>query len=244
MIVFGGASFRADSTPAVVGWLRGQARTGATVGGVGGAAYTLAQAGLLGQRKVAAHWSYKAALREAHPGINVCSSIFNIDGRAMTCAGGVSTLDLMLQLIAEDQGRDVATWVADRLVCSTPRTSQHCQTIAEHCRTGVRHEKLSRALELMQNELEDPWSPAEVAAMVGISTRQLERLFSKYLNATPKVFYTRLRLENARILLQQTNMKIIEVALANGFNTAAHFARVYRSHFGVSPHTERGLGDG
>jgi transcriptional regulator GlxA family with amidase domain len=148
---------------------------------------------------------------------------------------------MMLEIISSDYGLGVATWVADRLVCSAPRTSRHDQTISTYCRTGTRHEKLSLAIHIMQTEIENPLAPSELAARIGISSRQLERLFSRYLDASPKRFYTKLRLENARYLLLQTNMKIIEVAVACGYTSQSHFSKVYRKSFGVSPHLERGL---
>ena len=75
----------------------------------------------------------------------------------------------------------------------------------------------------MRTELETPLPLSHVAMRVGLSNRQLERLFSKHLNVTPKVYYTRLRLENARALLKQTDMRIIEVGLASGFSLAKPF---------------------
>ena len=111
--------------------------------------------------------------------------------------------------------------------------------MSEFGRTGVRHEKLAAALSLMRSNLEEPLTPGRIADLVGLSVRQLERLFSKYLQTTPKVYYTRLRLDYARSLLLQTNMRIIDVALAAGFNSQTHFAKVYRRYFGKSPHQER-----
>ncbi|MCI5097268.1 MAG: GlxA family transcriptional regulator [Rhodobacteraceae bacterium] len=244
VLVCGGEGFEADCTLPLLAWLRSADRKGATLGGIAGGVHALAQAGLLSRRQVSTHWSLRKVMMETHPEVDVLRSIYVCDTRRVTCAGGVSTLDLLLHLIAQDHGSETATAVADRLVCSTPRTSSHDQTISEHCRTGVRHEKLTAALQLMQSELENPWTPGEIAEQVGLSTRQLERLFSKYLSATPKVFYTKLRLENARMLLQQTNMKIIEIGLANGFSSQSHFSRVYRKHFGISPHAERGVAGG
>ncbi|MBE1283326.1 MAG: helix-turn-helix domain-containing protein [Rhodobacteraceae bacterium] len=241
VIVCGGAGLSQDCSQPVLGWLRKAARRGCTLGALSGGTYALAVAGLLSERRVTTHWSLRSATREICPDVELEGSIYTIEDKRITCAGGAAVLDMMLQLVSKQHGVEVATAVSDRLIYTVPRSADSTQTISDHCRTGVRHEKLSAALRIMRAELEDPWTPSQIAEQVGLSTRQLERLFSKYLNATPKVFYTRLRLENARSMLQQTDMKIIEVGLANGFTSQSHFSRVYRKVFGISPNAERGF---
>ncbi|MFN3282155.1 MAG: helix-turn-helix domain-containing protein, partial [Tabrizicola sp.] len=87
---------------------------------------------------------------------------------------------------------------------------------------------------------EDPLSPADLAEEVGMSTRQLERLFRRYLNRSPKRYYMELRLQKARNLLMQTDMSVINVALACGFASPSHFSKCYRSHYHTTPYRERG----
>ena len=102
-----------------------------------------------------------------------------------------------------------------------------------------RNEKLSKALSYMQETWEEPVSPSVIARQVGISTRQLERLFSRYLGMTPKTYMMVLRLERARVLLQQTQMRVIDVATACGFSTQSVFSKHYRRHFGIAPREEK-----
>ena len=99
----------------------------------------------------------------------------------------------------------------------------------------MRNKHLARAIELMRDTLEDPISPAVIAREIGISTRQLERLFGKYLNTSPKKYFLEMRLDRARHLLLQTEMSIVDVAMACGFQSPGHFSRVYRINFGVTP---------
>lgn len=239
VIVLGGDKPEQDCTPAVLSWLRGATRQGCAIAGVSGGTWALARAGLLNGVRVTTHWSLRSALAERWPDLEIDQGLFHIDGSRITCAGGAATLDLMVQLIAQDHGASVASDVSDRLVSAAPRGGDQAQAIPEHCRTGVRHEKLAAALRLMRAELETPLPLSHVAERVGLSNRQLERLFSKHLNVTPKVYYTRLRLENARALLKQTDMRIIEVGLASGFTSQSHFSRTYRKLFGISPNAER-----
>jgi transcriptional regulator GlxA family with amidase domain len=93
---------------------------------------------------------------------------------------------------------------------------------------------------MMEGNIEDPVSPARLASDVGMSTRQLERLFRRYLNRSPKRYYMELRLAKARNLLMQTDMSVINVALACGFASPSHFSKCYRAHYQTTPYRERG----
>ena len=104
----------------------------------------------------------------------------------------------------------------------------------------MRHPKLSMVIQMMEENIEFPISPSVLAADVIMSTRQLERLFRRYLNRSPKRYYMELRLNRARNLLMQTDMSVINVALACGFTSPSHFSKCYRSHFGTTPYRERG----
>ena len=104
----------------------------------------------------------------------------------------------------------------------------------------MRHPKLSQVIQKMEANIEDPISPASLAAEVGMSTRQLERLFRRYLNRSPKRYYMELRLQKARNLLMQTDMSVINVALACGFASPSHFSKCYRAHYATTPYRERG----
>ena len=111
-------------------------------------------------------------------------------------------------------------------------------------RLGVRHPKLLAVIQQMEENLEEPLARSELARSTGLSTRQLERLFRKYLNRSPARYYLELRLDKARLLLLQTNMSVIDVALACGFVSASHFSKCYRDFFGRTPRKERGLPGG
>lgn len=158
----------------------------------------------------------------------------------MTTAGGTSSIDLMLKLIAEDFGEDLANAVADQLIYSSIRTDQDTQRLSVPTRIGVRHPKLSQVIQMMETNIEEPISPSLLAKYVGMSTRQLERLFRRYLNRSPKRYYMELRLQKARNLLMQTDMSVINVALACGFASPSHFSKCYRAHYHTTPYRERG----
>lgn len=239
IVVCGGDNIALTSTPAILNWLRREARKGTDCGAITSAAYTLAIAGLLTNKRATTHWQHHGAFNEGFPNIELQDCIFCIDNNRFTCAGGTSAIDLMLHLIAQDNGPSLANWIADQMIYTSPRAMSHTQRLSIHYRTGARHLKFSQAIDLMRGNLENPFSPANIAQQVGISTRQLERLFRKYLKASPKNFYLQLRLEQARNLLLQTNMSIMDVCLSTGFNSASHFSKCYRKQFGDSPKYEK-----
>jgi AraC-like DNA-binding protein len=91
----------------------------------------------------------------------------------------------------------------------------------------------------METNLEEAIELDQLACYVGLSRRQLERLFQKYLQCSPSRYYLKLRLTKARQLLKQTSMSIIEVASACGFVSTPHFSKCYREHIGIPPREER-----
>ncbi|MBT9245315.1 GlxA family transcriptional regulator [Gemmobacter fulvus] len=240
LLVCGGIDVQKSTTRAITAWLRREARRGVAIGGLCTGAYALAKAGLLEGRKATIHWENQDGFLEEFEEVKLTKSVFVIDGNRLSTAGGTASIDLMLKLIASDHGEDIANTVADQLIYNAIRTDQDTQRLSIPTRIGVRHPKLSQVIQMMEGNIEDPMSPADLAEEVGMSTRQLERLFRRYLNRSPKRYYMELRLQKARNLLMQTDMSVINVALACGFASPSHFSKCYRSHYNTTPYRERG----
>ncbi len=240
VMICGGIDVQAATTKKLLGWLRREARKGVMVGGLCTAAFTLAKAGLLDGKKATIHWENQDSFSEEFPEVSLTKSVFVVDGNRLTTAGGTSSIDLMLKIIADDLGEELANAVADQLIYSSIRTDQDTQRLSVPTRIGVRHPKLSQVIQMMESNIEDPISPSVLAREVGMSTRQLERLFRRYLNRSPKRYYMELRLQKARNLLMQTDMSVINVALACGFASPSHFSKCYRAHYDTTPYRERG----
>ena len=240
IIVCGGIGIQEATTKKLLGWLRREARKGLVVGGLCTAAYSLAQAGILDGKKATIHWENQDSFAEEFDEIELTKSVFVVDGNRITTAGGTASIDLMLKLIADDHGEALANAVADQLIYSSIRTDQDTQRLSVPTRIGVRHPKLSQVIQMMEANIEEPISPSILARDVGMSTRQLERLFRRYLNRSPKRYYMELRLQKARNLLMQTDMSVINVALACGFASPSHFSKCYRAHYDTTPYRERG----
>ncbi len=240
VMLCGGIDVQAATTRRLLNWVRREARRGVVMGGLCTAGYTLAKAGLLDGKKATIHWENQDSFAEEFEDVTLTKSVFVVDGNRITTAGGTASIDLMLKLIADDHGEDLSNAVADQLIYSSIRTDQDTQRLSIPTRIGVRHPKLSRVIHMMEQAIEDPISPATLARDVGMSTRQLERLFRRYLNRSPKRYYMELRLSKARNLLMQTDMSVINVALACGFASPSHFSKCYRSHYSTTPYRERG----
>ena len=209
------------------------------LGSASSGSFVLARAGLLEGFRCTIHWENLPVFIELYPHLEVTRSLYEIDRRRATCSGGTAALDMMLKLVELDCGHDVARRISqmyqhDRL--RTPDDKQRMEGKYDLIRLSP---KLAEAIDLMQNNIEDPLSPQEVAGHVGVSLRQLERLFKKYRDTTPQRYYLRLRLENARQLLLYTSRSGLDVAIASGFSSHSHFIKSYRDVYGRTPREER-----
>jgi len=240
VLLCGGTSIQEVTTKKLIGWLRREARRGLTIGGLCTAAYPMAKAGLLVGKKATIHWENQDSFAEEFLEVELTKTVFVCDGNRYTTAGGTSSIDLLLKIIADEHGEELANAVADQMIYSSIRTDQDTQRLSVPTRIGVRHPKLSKVIQMMEINIEEPISPSILAKDVGMSTRQLERLFRRYLDRSPKRYYMELRLQKARNLLMQTDMSVINVALACGFASPSHFSKCYRAHYDTTPYRERG----
>jgi len=221
--------------------LRRLATHGTGIGAICTGTEILAEAGLLEGYSCTIHWENMPSFIEEFPDLDVVPELFEIDRNRYTCAGGTAALDLSLKLIALHYDASVAAAVADQLMHHRIREGDEGQRMDLRTRLGVSHPKLLSVIEQMEQSLEEPVNCSELAASVGLSTRQLERLFRKYLGTAPTKYYLNMRLSRARFLLRQTSLPILSVALACGFVSASHFSKCYREHFNRTPSQERRL---
>ena len=224
---------------AVFKWLNTLAQGDTIVGGIDTGSHLLGRAGLLKGKRCTIHWENMQGFVTEFPDLQASYEIYENDNRLLTCAGGTAPMDMVLYMIEKQQGFELAASVSEVLIHPNIRQSDHPQRMSVEARTGVRHAALLECIELMEANLEQPLTPVELSGMIHISKRQLERLFKRHLNTTPARYYLTLRLTEARRLLEQTSLPIIDVAMACGFNSAGHFSYRYRSFFGVSPRATR-----
>ena len=241
VVVCAGLSVQQHTDKRLLSWLRKTARRGAVIGAVCTGAHILAEAGLLDGYRCTIHWENLPGFSEAFPEINATGGLFEIDEDRFTSAGGTTAIDMMLTMIASQHGPDLASAVAEGILHSPIRHHSENQRMSLPARIGARHPKLVSIIEKMEDNLEDPLSPSFLAKQADLSTRQLERLFRRYLDRSPKRYYLELRLKKARSLLLQTDLSVINVALACGFSSPSHFSKCYRAFYGRTPYRERGV---
>jgi transcriptional regulator GlxA family with amidase domain len=244
ILVCGGVEIARAASRPVLAWLRREARRGARIGALCTGAWVLAEAGLLAGRRCTIHWENQDGFSEKFPDATLIRTVFVEDGNRLTAAGGTAAIDLMLRQIARDHGTELAARVADQMIHTAIRSEEDQQRQPMPMRLGAHHPRLAQVLARMEANIEEPLSPARLALDAGLSPRQLERLFARYLGRSPKRHYMELRLERARNLLMQTEMSMIEIALACGFTSTAHFSKCYRVQYGSTPHRQRGAKTG
>ena len=239
VFVCAGLNVKAYAGKETLNLIRRLDRKGAIIGAICTGTYLMAAAGLLDERRCTIHWENIDGLAEEFPLLEITNELFEIDDKRVTCSGGTASLDMILYLIAQVHGKSLAAQVSDQFIHDRIREPSDRQRMELRSRIGVSHPKLLAIVGLMEQALEEPLSQTELAIKANLSTRQLERLFKKYLATTPTRYYLNLRLARARQLLRQTSLSILSIALACGFVSASHFSKCYREVYGRTPRAER-----
>ena len=236
LLACGGVGVREAVDGRVTAALRRLARDGVALGGLCTGAFALAEAGLLRGRRCAVHWENLAAIQEEFPDVEFVGDLYAVDRDRVTCTGGVAPLSLMLAAVEARMGHALAQSVAAQFLVERARAGAEPQRAPPG---PAGHGRLGEAVRLMRERIEAPLPAAAVARAVGLSARQLERLFRRHLGQTPGAYAAGLRLERARALLRETAMPVTAVAAACGYTTPSRFSAAYRGRFGRTPRHER-----
>jgi transcriptional regulator GlxA family with amidase domain len=239
VIVCSGLNVERYQNRSVFAWLREEYNRGVAVGGLCTGAHVLAAAGLLANRRCAIHWENLPGFQEAFPKANVFADLFEVDQNVYTCAGGTAALDMMLKLIGDDFDETLVNSVCEQMLTDRVRSQTDRQRLPLRARLGVQNSKVLSIIELMEANLAEPLSLIEIADDVGLSRRQIERLFRQEMGRSPARYYLEIRLDRARHLLIQSSLPVVEVAVACGFVSASHFSKCYRELYQRSPQQER-----
>jgi transcriptional regulator GlxA family with amidase domain len=220
--------------------LRQAARRGIRVGSLSTGTYLLARAGLLNGYRCTIHWETRPAFKEDFPDLACTAKIYEIDRDRLTCSGGTAAMDMMLHLIADRHGANLARAVANQFHHERIRDEREDQRGGRPETLAHLPAKLRAAIDIMQRAIENPAALPEIASGVGLSSRQLERLFLRYLKVSPLHYYMQLRVGRARELLLYSDRPIIDIAVQAGFTSTSHFAAWYKRVFGMRPSEARG----
>ncbi|MFQ5621778.1 MAG: GlxA family transcriptional regulator [Paracoccaceae bacterium] len=219
----------------VFNWLRRLARMGVALGGVSGGPVVLAKAGLLRGRRMTVHWEHAAALLETVPGLRLERSLYVIDGKRITCAGGVAPMDLMHAIIETHHGPAFARQVSDWFLHTDIRPAAGQQRAGLVERVGSNDRAILDTVEAMESHVADPLTLAQLARAAAVSPRQLNRAFREKLGRTTMKYYRDIRLEAARRLIRNSALPMTEIALATGFASSSHLSKSYRQRYGQPP---------
>jgi transcriptional regulator GlxA family with amidase domain len=239
IVVCGGRRVESNTTDAVIRWLKKASQSGLGLGSVCTGSHLLARAGLLDGYQCSIHWENIAALTDMFPRVQVRRSIYTIDRNRYTSSGGTTPIDMMLYFVQRQCGAEIAAGVAEQFIYERVRNPDDLQRIPLQHHIGKQSLKLVGAVELMEANIKEPISQVDLAGFVGLSRRQLQRLFQKYLLCTPSRYYLQLRLQRARELLLQTNLSLVEISEQTGFVSNSHFSKSYKELYGHAPSAER-----
>ena len=222
-------------TRPLVSWLHRLESVGCALGGIDTGCFVLAKADLLKGERVTLHWESLPAFQERFPLVDTSDELFELGERRFSCAGGAAAMDMTLEVIRQRHGARLAVEVSEQLIHERLRNRHDQQRMTLARRLGTHNRRLIEAIAMMERHLEDPLSLTDIAERVGVSSRHLQRLFEEHLQQTPRQWYLSLRLSRAQRLLTETDMAVLDVAVACGFSSSSSFARAFRSQFGGAP---------
>ncbi len=201
--------------------------------------FVLAQAGVLDGRRATTHWAYANKLRELHPKIDVEEDrIFIVDGPIWTSAGMTAALDMALGMVEKDLGNEMARSVAHKMVMHQRRSGGQCQH-SELLSLSPRTDRIQSALDYARRHLSRPLCVEELAQVAHLSPRQFTRVFTAETGQSPAKAIEGLRLEAARLMIEQSRHSLEVVAKETGFRDRRHLREVFVRVLGVPPQAVR-----
>lgn len=228
------------SEPALLSVVRGWSRQGSRIGSLDTGAFIIAAAGLLDGKSATVHYEHIDALVELFPKVDVLEAMLVLDGSFFTCSGGNAAFDMGLHIIRESHGDALANASAKYIFHPQLRPVGSPQNASPQEPLGnLVPDPVRRAVQIMEQHLEDPLTIPQIVREVGISQRQLNRLFARDVGKTAKIYYRDIRLDRARSLVTQTNLTLSQISVASGFGSQVHFSRAYKQRFGLAPSIDR-----
>lgn len=224
--------------PRISAWLVRQARAGSRIGGISNGAFVLAAAGLLNDYSATTHWEDFESFCLLYPEVRARYQRFVIDRNRISCAGGSATLDLFIELARQDLGNEIALKISRQMLLQEQSVVMPGST---NQRTSNRFHSppVQRALRLIEAGVGQSLTVNELANRIGISRRELLRLFRKELNTTPSRVLAQRRLDRSRSLILNTGLPMATIADAVGFSSQSHLTASYHAEFGITPAQQR-----
>jgi AraC family carnitine catabolism transcriptional activator len=146
---------------------------------------------------------------------------------------------MMLHDIEQRHSKALAQEVADQVLHAPLRSGDRPQLHTPERKHAAVPVMLQNAIRIMEENIEEPIKIPQLTDIVGISQRKLERLFNRYFNCSAVAFYRIVRLQQARMLLTQTDMSVLDICIACGFTSSSYFSKSYTLQFGIRPRDHR-----
>ena len=240
IVVFGGRSANDMKViaPLYRPFLKKAAAKGLSLVTVDNACFTFAELGLFDGCEVAVHWRHLQEFETDYPTLKASSDqLYCIDGKRVSCAGGTAVIELAIELLARMSGRERALkGLADMLVDETRSRQHHLKSLGDDKNGAHQNNRhVSRAVALMRQNLSVSLSVEDLALQMGLSRRQLDRVFKTELSVSPREYWAAMRMSHAHWRLQNSFYSLSEIANEVSFSDVSYFCKFFKKHFGYSP---------
>jgi transcriptional regulator GlxA family with amidase domain len=226
----------AEPEPYLVQWVRESPWRSSVYGSICTGAFVLGYAGLLDDRRVTTHWQDAQALATRFPKAKVEPDLIYVrDGRLITAAGVTAGIDLGLALVGQRHGAETALKVAKRLVVVAQRQGGQSQFSPYLTAPADPESPIARVQDHVMGNIGRRHTLESLAAVVGMSPRNLIRHFVQATGITPHEFIERARVDAARMMLEGSDRPMKAVAFDCGFGSADRMRIVFSTRLGVTP---------
>jgi len=222
--------------------LKRLARNGCRLGALSGGSFILARAGLMNGLSCTVAPELADTFRELYPEIPLQENLFTVNQNILTCAGGVSALDMLLYILAVDNGREFAQQVSQPFMQDRIRSEEDMQNSSRYLHLRMKSATLGAAVEVMEANMEQPYGIEKLAQKIGTTPRTLENVFRRHEATTPGRYYLNMRLRRARQMVEETGLPLSVIALATGFKSQSYFTKCFKEQFGLPPRMLRQSG--
>lgn len=223
-------------SPEILSALRVAHQQEKLVAGLCTGSFVLAEAGLMKKRRACLHPYHAEDYRKRYPGHPfMLDQDFHEDSGIVTVPGGLSVISFATSLISRFCGRERATKAVFQMTMSDREVDSSTKKILALGRQHITDHRLRKAITLMERDMQSPGTVADIALQLGLSERQLERLFRDGLGTSPKAFWIEIRLRYGRWYLFNTEKAVTEIAYLTGFSDCAHFIAQFRKAYGLTP---------
>lgn len=239
IVICAGDHAETHSSRGLEAWVRECRHHRVMLGALGTGTIILANAGVLKDKACAVHWQSRPAFSERFMDVEVLPSIYAVDETFWTCSGSTASLDMMLHLVERDFGPAVVSQICEHAMIERVRGPNEAQRIPFVKGGRLSNPTVVKLVQEMERTADDPIPMDMLAKLIGRSRRHMERLFQREIGCSPSRYSLLLRLERAKLLLVQSNIPIVDIAIGSGFVSASHFSKRFRDVYGLAPQEHR-----